>query len=72
MICGAAEQVVASAGAGPVSVVVSGEGEFLARRVIEHVAPMACLISLRELLGPKVSRAAPAHALAVLAREAAP
>jgi probable H4MPT-linked C1 transfer pathway protein len=51
------------------SVIVSGAGEFLARRVVEHMKLPGRLISLNEELGPNLSRSAPAHALAVLARE---
>lgn len=54
----------------PRSVVISGHGEFLARRAIEAFAPDALIISLRQQLGKTVSRCATAHALAVLAQEA--
>jgi probable H4MPT-linked C1 transfer pathway protein len=54
----------------PGVVVVSGQGEFLARRVIEKLRLGAEIVSLAEKLGPEVSRCAPAHALAVLALEA--
>ncbi len=49
----------------PQVVVVSGAGEFLARRI---VGEMTC-VSLAECLGPEISRAACAYGLAVLARE---
>jgi len=55
----------------PASVVLSGHGEFLGRRVMAEFAPHARVVSLREELGAVVSRCAPAHALAVLAREMA-
>lgn len=51
--------------------VVSGEGEFLARRAIATICPTARVVSLGERLGPRLSRVAPAHALAVLAHERA-
>jgi probable H4MPT-linked C1 transfer pathway protein len=51
--------------------VVSGSGEFLARLVADEVCSRGAIVSLSELLGPEVSQAAPAHALAVLAAEAA-
>ena len=51
------------------TVVVSGRGEFLARKLIEHIPLEAKVVSLREVLGQSVSQAAAAHALAVLARE---
>lgn len=54
----------------PTTVVLSGQGEFLARRVLERLRMELQLVSLAEKLGPDVSRCAPAHALAVLAMEA--
>jgi probable H4MPT-linked C1 transfer pathway protein len=54
----------------PKTIVLSGQGEFLARRVIEKLRIGVELVSLAEKLGPSVSRCAPAHALAVLAQEA--
>jgi hypothetical protein len=50
--------------------VVSGSGEFLAKACADKVLPSAPVVSLGEVLGPAVSVAAPAHALAVLAGEA--
>jgi probable H4MPT-linked C1 transfer pathway protein len=52
----------------PTAAVISGQGEFLARRVLQHVGFSGCVVSLGEHLGPRISQAAPAHALAVLAR----
>jgi len=49
--------------------VISGSGEFLARRIIHEAWPAGRTISLTEELGPEVGACAPAHALAVLARE---
>jgi probable H4MPT-linked C1 transfer pathway protein len=54
-------------------VIVSGSGEFLARRVIEKALPerlQANVLSLNAELGPEVSACAPAYAVAVLAAEA--
>jgi hypothetical protein len=53
----------------PQGFVISGEGEFLARRLIERAYPAAEVISLTERLGPALSRVATAHAVAVLADE---
>lgn len=53
----------------PGRVVISGHGEFLARRVIEQTPIIVPITSLAAELGAVVSRSAPAHALAVLARE---
>jgi probable H4MPT-linked C1 transfer pathway protein len=55
----------------PTRVVISGQGEFLARRLIERLRLDATIVALSDELGPVVSRCAPAHALAVLARERA-
>jgi probable H4MPT-linked C1 transfer pathway protein len=55
-------------------VIVSGAGEFLARRVIEEFrggAPVERVVSLNNELGPAVSSCAPAYAAAVLATEGA-
>ncbi len=54
----------------PYAIVVSGQGEFLARDVIASLKLSATIVSLDEKLGAVVSRCAPAHALAVVAREA--
>jgi (4-(4-[2-(gamma-L-glutamylamino)ethyl]phenoxymethyl)furan-2-yl)methanamine synthase len=64
----AARRVIAQFAEPPRTYLVSGQGEFLARRLIE-LLPAAAVVSLTEKLGSEASRAAPAHALAVLARE---
>ena len=53
------------------AVLVSGAGEFLARRALADIAsePMPAIRSLGEHLGPTVSACAPAYAVAVLAAE---
>lgn len=51
------------------TIILSGRGEFLARRVLSHIGSTNRFISLAAELGPELSRCAPAHALAVLARE---
>ncbi len=53
----------------PQVVVISGQGEFLARRLAMGLGYPVEIIALSDLLGPTVSRCATAHALAVLARE---
>ena len=63
------EQVLGRMEIKPRTIVLSGHGEFLARRLIEQEGIDAKLVSLSEELGPALSRCAPAHALAVLARE---
>jgi (4-(4-[2-(gamma-L-glutamylamino)ethyl]phenoxymethyl)furan-2-yl)methanamine synthase len=51
--------------------VVSGAGEFLARSVLQKIYPQGneLILSLNALLGARISSCAPAHAVAVLARE---
>jgi probable H4MPT-linked C1 transfer pathway protein len=51
------------------TIVLSGQGEFLGRHVMDRMRSEAEVVSLGEKLGPEVSRCAPAHALAVLYRE---
>jgi probable H4MPT-linked C1 transfer pathway protein len=53
----------------PQTVVLSGHGEFLARAALSAAEIDAPIVSLTTELGQGVSRCAPAHALAVLARE---
>ena len=52
----------------PTSVIVSGHGECLARRALQHIGWNAKIVSLPDQLGSDVSRVAPAHALAMIAR----
>jgi len=66
----AAQGVLRRLPAAPGTIVISGQGEFLARQLLDRMRLSAAIVSLREQLGPELSRAAPAHALAVLAREA--
>jgi hypothetical protein len=54
----------------PATIITSGQGEFLARRLIEEPQLRGKVVSVSCELGPQVSQAATAHALAVLAREA--
>jgi len=65
----AIQRVLGRLPARPAGVVVSGSGEFLARRVLREVNCDASVVSLAEKLGSDLSRAATAHALAVLAAE---
>jgi hypothetical protein len=50
-------------------IVLSGHGDFVARRVLSKLGHTGPVISLADRLGAAVSRAAPAYALAVLLRE---
>jgi uncharacterized hydantoinase/oxoprolinase family protein len=65
----AARRVLSGLADRPSGVVLSGQGEFLARRVVQRTARFARVVSLSERLGSDLSRVATAHALAVLAEE---
>ena len=69
-IVAAVRQVSSRLAPAPTTYIFSGHGEFLAVRALEDLPPVAHLVRLSEKLDPLVSRCAPAHALAVLAREA--
>lgn len=66
----AARRVAALMPEPPHTIVISGQGEFLARQLIRRMQWSAKIISLAEELGPDVSIASTAHALAVLSMEA--
>jgi probable H4MPT-linked C1 transfer pathway protein len=61
-------RVAASCGWQPATIVLSGHGGCLARRALVHLGWSARLVSLPDLLGADVSRAAPAQAVALIAR----
>ncbi len=65
----ALRQVMRRLPAPPTHWVISGSGEFLARRVVERMRPEATIRSWNESLGSNVSSVAAAWALARLARE---
>ena len=67
----AGRRVIDGLAAAPTAVVLSGHGEFLGRRLLERLNLSCEAISLAAELGPKVSRSASAHALAVIARRGA-
>jgi hypothetical protein len=54
----------------PAKIIVSGHGDFLADAALALAGEHAPVVRLSDELGPACSRCAPAHALAVLAREA--
>lgn len=66
----AVEQVLSAISGPPARFVVSGAGEFLAARIVKQIWAHGQVISMATELGAEVSACAPAHALAVLAREA--
>jgi uncharacterized hydantoinase/oxoprolinase family protein len=68
-IAAIATQIVARLQQPPQTVVISGQGEFLARKVLDEAKLKASVVSLSRELGLELSQCAPAHALAVLARE---
>jgi (4-(4-[2-(gamma-L-glutamylamino)ethyl]phenoxymethyl)furan-2-yl)methanamine synthase len=53
----------------PNTVIISGQGEFLLRELTATLPWRPSIVSLSEELGSNASQCAPAHALAVLARE---
>jgi (4-(4-[2-(gamma-L-glutamylamino)ethyl]phenoxymethyl)furan-2-yl)methanamine synthase len=53
----------------PQTIIISGQGEFLLRRLVARLRWQCNVVSLNERLGSDVSRCAPAHAIAVLANE---
>lgn len=55
----------------PATIIASGQGEFLLRELAASLPWRPAVVSLAASLGPQASRCAPAHALAVLARERA-
>lgn len=67
----AARNVLSRLPAAPATVILSGEGEFLARRLLDALRIQPAVVSLAERLGLSRSRVAPAYALAVLAAERA-
>jgi (4-(4-[2-(gamma-L-glutamylamino)ethyl]phenoxymethyl)furan-2-yl)methanamine synthase len=62
-------QVSGSLPAWPRAIILSGHGEFLAQAALATFKTAVPTVSLTKELGSTVSRCAPAHALAVLARE---
>ena len=72
LLCRALAQVTARLATPPQTIVLAGEGEFLAATILRsRDTPSApAVISLNDLLGPFISQAACAHAVMVLAVEA--
>ena len=56
----------------PPTIVLSGHGECLARRVIEAIGWAGKIVSLEACLGPSLARVSPAHGLAMIARGTIP
>lgn len=68
LVAGALGRVARGCGWQPREIVISGHGERLARMAVDRIGWHARLVSLPERLGSEVSRSAPAHALAMIAR----
>ena len=66
----AVQQVTGRLPEPPQTIILSGHGEFLAKKVVKASKIDGKTVSLEQELGTRVSRCAPAHGLAVLAREA--
>lgn len=66
----AIRKVVANLPESPDKIVLAGQGEYLAIQTLEEIGLKLPVVSLAREIEPSVSRAGPAHALAVLAREA--
>jgi probable H4MPT-linked C1 transfer pathway protein len=69
MLHEAAQEVMARLTHPIATITISGHGQHLARPLVDRLGVDAEVIRLSGRLGPNVSRCAPAHALAVLARE---
>jgi (4-(4-[2-(gamma-L-glutamylamino)ethyl]phenoxymethyl)furan-2-yl)methanamine synthase len=65
------EKVVTAMRRAPSTIVLSGAGEFLSRRLVKDLEPSTRIISLASELGAAASECGPAYALAVLAGEIA-
>ena len=68
-IATAARGVASSMSRQPEVVIVGGAGEFIAKAVADSQFAGLCVVSISDELGIEVSRCAPAHAVAVIARE---
>ncbi|MFN5757571.1 MAG: hydantoinase/oxoprolinase family protein [Planctomycetia bacterium] len=68
LVARAVARVIATSGAMVTSVVLSGHGECLARRALDRLGWHLPVVLLPERIGPGPARAAPAHALALVAR----
>lgn len=69
LLATAARRVLGCMEGPPRTIVLSGHGEFLARRLLARMACEGNVVSLGEEWDPLLSRCATAHALAVIARE---
>jgi uncharacterized hydantoinase/oxoprolinase family protein len=72
MVGAALQRVTANSPSPPGTAILSGHGSFLARRVLAQSGLSPVIVSLVDVLGADVARAATAYALAVLTRESDP
>ena len=70
-LASAITKVIATLPMPPVKIILSGHGEFLVTAALASLGIQTATVSLSRELGPALSRSATAHALAILAREAA-
>lgn len=70
-LAAAMEKLISRQDQPPTSAVLTGHGEFLARRALQSLGLDVAVISLTQQLGKAISRCATAHALAVIAQEMA-
>jgi len=70
LVARAASRVADACGGPPDVIVFSGHGERLARLAVDRLGWRVTAVSLPEIAGREVSRSAPAHALALIARGA--
>jgi probable H4MPT-linked C1 transfer pathway protein len=71
-IAAGARQVAEHLGQPPNTLIVAGQGEFLAAPLLDLLNWKVDAVVLSQKLGQQASRAAPAHALAVITRKAIP
>ena len=70
LVAAGLEQVARAGGGPPRTIVLAGHGDCLAGRALERAGWRPRIERLSDAVGPAVARAAPAHALALLARGA--
>jgi probable H4MPT-linked C1 transfer pathway protein len=67
----AATRVLDRLACSPSTMILTGHGEALSHQLLQRLSWTGTIVSLRDRLAPALSRCAPAHALAMLARESA-
>lgn len=72
LVANAIRRVLAAHGRSPLRAVISGHGRALAEAALRRALDELPIVLLEEVLGPTISRAAPAHAVALVAGGAIP